>query len=143
MTPSAVTRSSAELRTTFAREPITNNNKKISPGLAFEEKPQLTHPQRNFLRVGERLLSGLISNWLFGQWLPVKIALNGAFLMIWTLVRNELRIKASCDTDKSLFSVAIEARIWLYVGLCCDAGGHDSVTVPAVATHRSFPRQMN
>jgi hypothetical protein len=73
----------------------------------------------------------------------VKIALDGAFLMISTLVRNELRIKASCYTDKSLFSVAFEARIWLYVGLCCDAGGLDSVTVPVVATHRSFPTQMN
>ena len=50
--------------------------------------------------------------------------------MIGTLVRNELRIKASWYTDKSLFSVAFEARIWLYVGLCCDAGRLDSVTVP-------------
>ena len=43
----------------------------------------------------------------------------------------------------AVFSVAFEARIWLYVGLCCDAGGLDGVTVPAVATHRSFPTRMN
>jgi hypothetical protein len=74
---------------------------------------------------------------------PVKIALDVAFLMISALVRNELRIKASCCTDKSIFSVAFEARIWLYVGLCCDAGGLGSEPVPAVATHRMFPTRTN
>jgi hypothetical protein len=69
---------------------------------------------------------------------PVKIAFRWRILNDMTLVRNELRIKASWYTDISIFSVAIEARIWLYVGLCCDAGGPDGVTVPAVATHRIF-----
>jgi hypothetical protein len=74
---------------------------------------------------------------------PVKIAFRWHILNDLALVRNELRIKASCYTDISIFSVAFEARIWLYVGLCCDAGGLDSVPVPAVATHRSFPTRMN
>jgi hypothetical protein len=74
---------------------------------------------------------------------PVKIAFRWRILNDMTLVRNELRIKASWYTDISIFSVAIEARIWLYVGLCCDAGRLDSVTVPAVASHRSFPTRMN
>ena len=69
--------------------------------------------------------------------------LDGAFLMFFPSVRNELRVKASSDKGKSIFLVAIEARIWLYVGLCCDAGGLEGVTVPAVATHRSLPTQMN
>jgi hypothetical protein len=73
----------------------------------------------------------------------VKIAFNVAFSISSAPVRIELRRNASLVTDKSIFSVAFEARIWLYVGLCCDAGGIDSVTVPAVATHRSLPTQMN
>ena len=60
--------------------------------------------------------------------------------MMATLVRNELRLKASCYTDKSLFSVAFEARFWLHVGLCCDAGGLDSVPGADVATHSEFFR---
>ena len=52
-----------------------------------------------------------------------------------TLVGNELREKASFVTDKSLFSVAFEARIWLYVNLCCDAGRSDSVTGAQVWQH--------
>jgi hypothetical protein len=60
MTPSAVTRaalSSAPL-SRANQSPTTKQN---LPGLAFEENPQLTHPQRNFLRVGERLLSGQLA----------------------------------------------------------------------------------
>jgi hypothetical protein len=80
MTPSAVTRSSAELRTTFAREPITNNKTK-SPGLGIRGKTA-AHASATKLFTRRRApFVGPISNWLFGQWLPVKIALNGAFLM--------------------------------------------------------------
>jgi hypothetical protein len=68
----------------------------------------------------------------------VKIASKWRILNVSSSVRNELRRKASWYTDKTRFSVAIEARIWLYVGLCCDAGDPDGVTVPAVATHRIF-----
>jgi hypothetical protein len=75
--------------------------------------------------------------------MAVKFASKWRILNVVGAVRNKLRRKASWNTDKMLFSVAIEARIWLYVGLCCDAGGLDGVTVPAVATHRSLPTQMN
>jgi hypothetical protein len=56
----------------------------------------------------------------------VKFSFIWCIFNVVVLVRNKLRRKASCYTDKSLFSVAIVARIWLYVGLCCDAGGSDS-----------------
>jgi hypothetical protein len=68
-----------------------------------------------------------------------NFAIFAAFLMISSLVGIELHEKGSPITDKSLFSVAIETRIWLYVGLCCDAGSYDGVTGPEVAILRSFP----
>jgi hypothetical protein len=115
------------------------------PELASAEKaaPSARQSANSFPQDACAITEDPASQFTLGSIESVKIAFRWRILNDRTLVRNELRIKASCYTDISIFSVAFEARIWLYVGLCCDAGGLDSGPVPAVATHRSFPTRMN